>query len=136
MTSMNGRVGISGMSWRRPALSVAATALLALFVAVLALPLCFAMSTCGMACCETSSTPTNDHHTMPLAACGGGSGCGFAAARAAEDVVPFGVTIAVLRIGPAELVDQAPSPTTEDAALSQSRSTTRRLYVFNDAFLI
>lgn len=136
MKCMRGRAGIDARSRTRRIGSVAATALLALFVTVLALPLCSAMVACDMPCCEGSSEPAHDHEAMPSGACAGTSGCTFAAVRASEDAVPTAVANPLLDVAPVDVLARPRPAATPPLPLSHSRPTTRRLYVINDAFLI
>lgn len=136
MKSMNGRAVIDARSRTRRIGSVAATVLLALFAIVLALPFCSAMSACTMPCCEGASAPAHDHEAMPSGACGGGSGCTLAAARASADAVSFAIANPLLEVAAVEVLDGPRPATTTHVPLSHSRPTPRRLYVINDVFLI
>ena len=135
MKSMSGRARIDAMSRTRRFGSVAATAFLALFVVVLALPLCSAMVACDMPCCEGSSASAHDHEAMPSAGCGGASGCTFAAVRASEDRVLFGVANPLLAIAPVDVLGRV-EPAFKHLPFSHPRPAPRRLYVVNDVFLI
>jgi hypothetical protein len=135
MKSMSARVGVDGRSRTRRIGSVAATALLALFATVLALPLCSAMIACTMPCCEESSAPAHDHEAMPSSVCGG-VGCTLAAARACVDPMAFAVANPILEVEAFEVLDGRRTAATAHVPLTHSRPTPRPLYVLNDVFLI
>ena len=133
MPSMSGNV-IRGVVNRRSG-SVAAVALIGLFLAVLALPFCAAAFTCTMPCCEHSSKPMDDHGAMPAPACG--TECSVQAAT--PDNVEVLLSPEVAHALPADTPRALSEITTSTSVyrpLSQPCAHTRPLYVINDAFLI
>ena len=135
MKSMSGRARVDARSRTRRIGSVAATALLALCVAVLALPLCSAMVACTMPCCEGSSAQAHDHEAMPAAACGGSSGCTVAAVRASEDTEAL-VAKPLVAFAATDAPDRVEAAAFTHLLLAHPSPTPRRLYVVNDVFLI
>lgn len=134
MWSMSGSVR-TDVAKRRSG-SVAATALIGLLLAFLALPLCSAPLTCTMPCCEHSGEPMEDHGAMPAPACG--TECSIRAFTPAnlEVLVSPEVAHALPADAPRALSDITASSPSECRLLPQPRSNTRPLYVVNDVFLI
>ncbi|MCM2317003.1 MAG: hypothetical protein NDJ92_17790, partial [Thermoanaerobaculia bacterium] len=115
--------------------SVAATAMIGLLFAFLALPLCAAAFTCTMKCCEHSSGPMDDHGAMPAPACGAECSVRAVPPANAEVLVSPEVAHALPADKPRQLFEITTSPSV-CRALSQPCASTRPLYVVNDAFLI
>ena len=116
--------------------SVAATALIGLLVAFLALPLCAAVFACTMPCCEHSGEKKEDHGAMPAPACE--TECTIRPSTRAnvEVLVSTEVAYALPADGPGALSDITASSPSACRVLPQPRSNVRPLYVVNDAFLI
>lgn len=116
--------------------SVAATTLIGLLLAFLALPLCSAAFTCTMPCCEHSSAPMAEHRATPGPACG--TECSVrAAVPASVEVLVYPQWPDVLPLQASRMLsDVIACPSPEDRRLPCPRSRDRHLYVINDAFLI
>ena len=138
MKSMSGRARVEARSRTTRIGSVAATALLALFVAVLALPLCSAMVACDMACCERSDAPpTHDHEAMPSGVCGGaGAACSVTVVRTWGDTAVLSIASPLVEAASIDVHDRIPSSAFIHLPLAHPNPTPRRLYVVNDVFLI
>lgn len=134
MMSMSGSVRTDGA--KRRSGSVAATALIGLLLAFLALPLCSAALTCTMPCCEHSGEPMEDHGAMPAPACG--TECSVRALTPAnvDVLVSPEVAHALPADAPRALSDITASSPSVRRLLPQPRSNVRPLYVVNDVFLI
>lgn len=134
MRSMSGKV-TSDVAKRRSG-SVAATAMLGLLLAFLALPLCSAALACTMPCCEHSGEPMDDHGAMPAPACG--TECSVRAFTPAnvEVLVSPEVVHALPADTPRALSDITAFSPSGCRLLPQPRSHVRPLYVVNDVFLI
>ena len=119
--------------------SVAATALIALLVAYAALPLCSAAFICTMPCCEQSSDPMEDPGGMPSPACDGtASECAVAGVVPADTgavLVLLGQTLHASPIAAPHAFSDVARPAAH-TMVAQPRSTSLRLYVINDVFLI
>ena len=138
MKCMSGRAGVDARSRTRRIGSVAATALLALFVAVLALPLCSAMVACDMPCCERSDAPpTHNHEAMPSGVCGGaGAACSVTVVRTWGDTAVLSIASPLVEAASIDVHDRIPSSAFVHVPRSHSNPAPRRLYVVNDVFLI
>ena len=135
MRSMSGKV-TSDVAYRRTG-SVAATALIGLLLAFLALPLCSAALTCTMPCCEHSGEPMEDHGAMPAPPCGTECSVRAFTPTNVEVLASPEVAHALPADAPRALSDiTAPSSPSACRLLPQPRSNVRPLYVVNDVFLI
>lgn len=116
--------------------AVAATALIGLLLAFLALPLCSASLTCTMPCCEYSGEPMEDHGAMPAPACE--TECSVRAFTPANMVVLVSPEVAHAQPAgaPRALSGITASSSSVCRLLPQPRSNVRPLYVVNDVFLI
>ena len=116
--------------------SVAATALIGLLLAFLALPLCAAAFACTMPCCEHSGEPMEDHGAMPAPACGTECSVRALTPANADVLVSPEVVRALPADAPRALSDITASSPSGCQLLPQPRSNVRPLYVVNDVFLI
>ena len=134
MWSMSGNV-IRDVAKRRNG-SVAATTLIGLLLAFLALPLCAAALACTMPCCEHSGEPMEDHGAMPAPACGTECSVRASIPTNVEVLVSPEVVRALPADAPRALSDITPSSPSGCRLIPQPRSNVRPLYVVNDVFLI
>ena len=134
MLSMSGRVP-SGVAKRRNK-SVPVAALVGLLLIFLALPLCSAVPTCSMPCCEHSSAPMDGDTPMPSPACGTECSIGAVPPADVAVLVSQDLTHALPLQLPHALSSVTVSSSPAYAALPEPRPNPRPLYVFNDVFLI
>ena len=134
MIGMSGSVGTDVKKPRRAA--VAATALIGLLLAFLALPVCSATLTCTMPCCEYSGEPMENHGAMPAPACERECSVRAFTPPSVEVLVSPEVAHAQTAGAPRVLSSITASSPSVCRLLPQSRSNVRPLYVVNDAFLI
>lgn len=133
MLSVSGRVHRGAAKPRHGA--VPAAAMIGLLLAFLALPLCSAIFTCSMPCCEHSGAPINDHGAMPAPACG--TECSVQAAAPANGEVLLSPEVAqALPADTRRALSEIPPSPPVYRPLSPPCAHTRPLYVINDAFLI
>ena len=134
MTGMSGRVRTD---LEKPtSRSLAATALIGLLLAFLALPLCSASHTCTMPSGEHSGEPMEDHGAMPAPACE--TRCSVRALAPANMVVLVSPEVAHAQPAgePRALSGITASSPSVCRLLPQPRSNVIPLYVVNDVFLI
>lgn len=134
MMFMTWSVGTGGA--RRPSGQAVAVAALAFVLVVVVLPVCSAAFLCAMPCCQDAGAGSHDHDAMPAAVCGGAGMCSPAArSDEASLSASVGMLLGVVGLAVQKHCDDhrvAANP----RSCSPARTSSRRLHVVNDVFLI